>query len=214
MPRLNIYDPRERAVVRVADALLAPAALRRRPARGSAPSRILCLRLERIGDLLMTLPALAELRALNPAAEIDLVVGSWNADLAGAIASVSRVEVVDAAWLSRDARAGLSPFALVTRARHWRARRYDLAINFEPDIRTNLALAFAGAGRTAGFASGGGGPLLDLAVDYDASAHTADNARRLVHEAIGRAPEHQVEWALRLPEEVRVKASRLLAPVI
>jgi hypothetical protein len=98
MPRLNIYDPRERAVVRVADALLAPAALRRRrPARDSVPSRILCLRLERIGDLLMTLPALAELRALNPAAEIDLVVGSWNADLAGAIASVNRVEVVDAA---------------------------------------------------------------------------------------------------------------------
>src|SRR3954463_12860490 len=133
MPRLNIYDPRERAVVRVADALLAPAALRRRRSeRDSAPSRILCLRLERIGDLLMTLPALAELRALNPAAEIDLVVGSWNADLAGAIASGSRVGASAPAWLSRAARAGLSPFALVTRARPGRARRYDLAINFEP----------------------------------------------------------------------------------
>jgi ADP-heptose:LPS heptosyltransferase len=215
MPRLNIYDPRERAVVRVADALLAPAALRRRrPARDSVPSRILCLRLERIGDLLMTLPALAELRALNPAAEIDLVVGSWNADLAGAIASVNRVEVVDAAWLSRDGRAGLSPFALVTRARHWRARGYDLAINFEPDIRTNLAIAFAGAARTAGFASGGGGPVLDLALDYDASAHTADNAVALVRAAMNAAAgERPPDARLAIPDEHRRRAAALLAPL-
>ena len=64
--------------------------------------------------------------------------------------------------------AGLSPLGLALQAARWRSRRYDLAINFEPDIRTNLALAAAGARRTAGFASGGGGALLDVALDYDA----------------------------------------------
>src|SRR3954469_18699506 len=81
MPRLNISDRRERAVVAAADVALWPAGLARRAVRKpaiTAPGRILCLRLERIGDLIMTMPALAELRALAPAAAIDLAAGRCN----------------------------------------------------------------------------------------------------------------------------------------
>lgn len=210
---LTIYDRRERALVRLADALLAPAALRRILHRGgpAAPRRILCLRVERIGDLVMTLPALAELRALAPDASIDLVVGSWNAEIAAAIPSVDRVETLDAAWLARDG-SGLSPLVLVARAAAWRSRAYDLAINFEPDIRSNLALAASGAKRTAGFRSGGGGPLLDVALDYDTRTHTADNAVRLVRAALGAAAA-PADARLQIPEAARAEASRLLAPL-
>ena len=215
MSRLTIDDRRERALVTAADALLWPVALgrafrRRDPA---PPQRILCFRLERIGDLLMTGPALAELRALAAGASIDLVVGSWNRDIATAIPGIDRVETLDADWLAREG-SGSSALGLALQAARWRSRRYDLAINFEPDIRTNMAMAAAGARRTAGFGSGGGGALLDLALDYDPSAHTIDNARRLVHVAIGRAPEGPVAWALRIPEANRAEATRLLAPVI
>ena len=235
MAPLTIDDRRERALVAVADALLGPIALRRAFRRRDAtpPQRILCFRLERIGDLLMTGPAIAELRALAPAASIDLVVGSWNREIAGALPGVDRVETLDAEWLARppsrlrrfgeagpssppertgEAGLRLSALGLVMQAARWRSRRYDLAINFEPDIRSNLAIAAAGARRTVGFASGGGGALLDLALDYDTSAHTIDNARRLVHAAIGRAPEAPVAWTLPVPDEIRAEASRLLAP--
>src|SRR5690349_20387255 len=140
MARLTIPDRRDRVLVALADAMLLPAALRRRVGRRpSVLLLILCLRLERIGDLLMTLPALAELRAAAPSAAIDLVVGSWNRDLASAIPGVNRVEVVDAAWLARLSSAspsngGVGAAGLAARALRWRARRYDLAINFEPDI--------------------------------------------------------------------------------
>ena len=213
MGRLNIYDRRERRLVAVADALLAPAALRRvlRRRPSTLPARILCLRLERIGDLLMTLPGLAELRALAPDASIDLVVGSWNADIAKAIAEVNRIEVVDAAWLSRNTGAGASPLALAARAATWRSRRYDLAINFEPDIRTNIALAVCGARHTVGFASGGGGALLDVAIDYDATAHTSDNALRLVRVALQRNASEARTATLRIPEANRLEAATLLA---
>src|SRR5437867_1192748 len=123
LSRLNISNRRERALVAAADALLLPAALRRAfRRRPASPSRILCFRLERIGDLLMTLPALAELRAAAPKASIDLVVGSWNRELAAAIPGVNRVETLDAAWLSRPAAEGLTAWQLASRAARWRER--------------------------------------------------------------------------------------------
>lgn len=213
MARLTIYDRRERALVAAADALLSPAALRRlfRRRDPAPPRRILCFRLERIGDLLMAGQALAELRALAPDASIDLAVGSWNREIARAIPGIDRVETLDAGWLAREG-SGYSPLGLTRKAAGWRSRHYDLAINFEPDIRTNLVMAAAGARRSVGFASGGGGALLDVALDYDATMHTAENARRLVHAAVGRAPDVAVEWALRVPEASRAEATRLLAP--
>jgi ADP-heptose:LPS heptosyltransferase len=212
MPRLNIYDRRERALVEAADAALWPAGLARRVMRRTAaspPQRILCLRLERIGDLLMTLPAIAELRALAPGAGIDLVVGSWNREIAATIRAIDRVETLDAAWLTRES-GGRGPLALIRDGRHWRSRRYHLAINFEPDIRSNLLLAASGADRLGGFASGGGGALLDVALDYDPRAHTADNAIALVRAALGGAAPSAASPALALPEAARADARRLL----
>src|SRR5450830_2122645 len=103
MSRLTIDDRRERSLVTVADALLLPVAIRRvfRRRPTAPPRRILCFRLERLGDLLMTLPALADLRALAPDASIDLVAGSWNRGIASAIPAVDRVETLDADWLTR-----------------------------------------------------------------------------------------------------------------
>ena len=208
---LRIYDPGERALVAAADALLWPVAHARRLRRRGATSirRVLCLRLERIGDLLMTLPALAELRAALPEARIDLAVGSWNRQIAAAIPGIDAVDTVDPAWLARG-HAGLNAVALARHAARWRVRGYDLAINFEPDVRTNVALAAAGAQRTAGFYSGGGGALLDVALDYDPAAHTADNALRLVRRVLGREDGGTPAAALRIPEVTRAEAGARL----
>src|SRR6478672_11819118 len=117
MARTTIYDRRERALVAAADALLWPVALRRllRGRPSDPPRRILCFRIERIGDLLMTGPALAELRALAPSATIDLAVGSWNRDLAAAIPGIDRVETLDADWLARSG-TGSTPIGLALQA--------------------------------------------------------------------------------------------------
>src|SRR5438477_9993872 len=113
MARLTISDRRERALVAAADAMLSPIAARRifRPRDPAPPRRILFFRLERIGDLLMAGPALAELRALAPGASIDLVVGSWNREIAAALPGVDAVETLDAEWLSRGG-SGLSALGL------------------------------------------------------------------------------------------------------
>ena len=101
MAELQIYDPRERRIVAAADGVLAIGAAvvrlwarlwpRRAPA--SPPRRILLLRLERIGDLLMSAAAIESVRAHAPDAAIDLVVGSWNRSIAGRLRGIDRVDV-------------------------------------------------------------------------------------------------------------------------
>jgi ADP-heptose:LPS heptosyltransferase len=208
---LEIYERRERALVAAADMALrvvAPAvrALRRRP--GTPPRRVLLLRLERIGDLLMSLEAIADVVSSLPAAAIDLVVGSWNEEVAKAIPGLHRIETLDAAWLARDG-SGLGMVSLLSRAPAWRGRSYDLALNFEPDVRSNLLAAASGAGRTAGFSSGGGGPLLDIALTYDPRSHTTDNGRRLAA-AVLDVPARRHAARLELSPEVSRRAQDLL----
>ena len=91
---LQIYDPRERMLVGLADLALAPAGWLG-PRRSSAGHvrRVLLMRLERIGDLLMVLDAIRDARAAWPDAEIDLAVGSWNVPIARLIPGITRIEV-------------------------------------------------------------------------------------------------------------------------
>ena len=215
MPDLQIYDRRERALVQAADWILAPLAWFGRRASKDAPvRRILLLRLERIGDLLMVLEAIRDARLAWPDAEIDLAVGSWNDALARWIPDVNRVETLDVPWLARE-RAGDSWSALLTRAREWRGRAYDLVVNFEPDVRSNLLAWRSGARRRVGYWTGGGGSLLSDALAYSPREHVSINARRLVAHAAGRelAPHAAAERRAQLvpPPDAVARANALLA---
>jgi ADP-heptose:LPS heptosyltransferase len=217
---LHIQNPFERRLVAAADAGLAFVSALTKPFRrdtpsteaGMEPRRILLLRIERIGDLVMALPAIRDVRSLAPSAQIDLVVGSWNASLARSVPGVDRVHTIDARWLAREGE-GRGMTTLLREAWTWRNRHYDLGINFEPDVRSNLLLAAAGAARTAGYRSGGGGPVLDLALDYDTAAHTSANARRLVSEVFGKTAPESARPLLTIPDAAAAAAAaRLRTP--
>ncbi len=189
---LQIPYRNERLLVGLADAGLEAVRLlgwprTSRTANTATPRRILLLRMEKVGDLVMVLDAIGLVRALAPDATIDLVVGSWNRPLAGLIRSVDSIETLDVPWIAAKGR-GLSWGALMARAKAWRSRDYDLAINFEPDIRSNLLLALSGARRRVGFLSGGGGSALTDAIAPDPQAHIADNAKALVARAFASVP--------------------------
>lgn len=192
---------------------------RARDRRSESPRRILLLRLERIGDLMMAVPAIRAVRALAPHAEIDLVVGSWNASLARTIPGISAVHTLDAPWLSRGKKA--RPGTLLEGARRWRSNDYDLAINFEGDIRSHALMRLSRAPRRVGFDMGGGGPLLTDRISFDPQAHTAANALRLVASAFGVSFDSlDAEWLeparsgrrrITVPERTRSLAAQRLA---
>lgn len=210
---LQLQNPRERALVRSADAALAPLAWFRRAAP-PAIQRILLLRLERIGDLLMTLDAVRDVREAWPDARIDLAVGSWNASLAPLIPGIGRVHVADVPWLSRGESAA-SWASLIRAARAWKRERYDLVINFEPDIRSNFLAWLTGAPVRAGYASGGGGAFMTTTGRYDPAEHVSTNARRLVAAA---APATISDVAshprLVVPESARQRAELMIGRTV
>ncbi len=228
---LQIDDRRERWLVGCADLLLKPVGdigRWRRPAATAPPRRVLLFRLERIGDLLMTLDALGEVRRRLPDAVLQLVVGTWNAALARLIPAVDHVETLDVPWLSREATPSTLA-AVVDRTARWRRQAFDLTINFEPDIRTNALAAASGAPRRSGWAAKGGAAFLTDALPYDPSLHVAANALRLVDRTLPTAVEGEhgagvrtaangsvppggaAVGGLRIPAAARTRAERRFA---
>ena len=171
----RVYDPGERLLLGALDVpgRLVAGALRRaglrRPKPPIDPSclrEVLVLRLDRIGDVIMSLSALADLRAALPLARIRLAVGKWSADIART-APVDEVLVWSAPWVGRRSE-GAERFAdLLRRARCLRKEGLDLAVDLQGDVRAALLMALTGARHRVGYANTGGGWLLTDVVPLD-----------------------------------------------
>ena len=94
---------------------------------------ILLLQLKRIGDLILTLPAIATLRENFPAAQITLVISSECADLLPAIPNVNRILL---------ARRNLCDLALFLRLAR---ERFGYCIDFTRNDRSALLAFLSGA---------------------------------------------------------------------
>jgi ADP-heptose:LPS heptosyltransferase len=164
----RIYDPRERVLLAGADAVLRGVSLvsglrpkRARPDLGSVES-VLALRLDRLGDLVTTLPALELLRKALPEVRLELAVGSWNEPVARRLPFIDRVRVVDAPWSAWGKKASFA----VARAALGRDP-FDLAIDFQGDVRVLLLMALSGAKLRAGYGDTGGHYLLTHHARWD-----------------------------------------------
>ena len=92
-------------------------------------SRVLAVRLDNLGDVVMATPALRALRAaLRPGARLDLLASPAGAGLAPLLADVDEVHAHSASWQDADGRLPLDPareLALVERL-----RGYDAVVVF------------------------------------------------------------------------------------
>lgn len=188
----RVYDARERLALAAFDLpgrllLGLPSMLRRRrlAPHPSAIRDVLVLRLDRMGDLLMSLPALRDLRAALPAARIRLAVPAWSADLARS-APVDDVLVWSPPWAGR-AREGVDAWpALLAKARALRRARPDLAVDLQGDVRAAMLLWLAGARERVGYANTGGAYFLTRVVPLDETVPWVAQNRLAVAAALGR----------------------------
>jgi ADP-heptose:LPS heptosyltransferase len=158
-----------------------------RPLDPAAVQEVLVLRLDRIGDVLMSLPALHDLRRALPSARIRLAVGRWTEAIAKS-APVDEVLVWSAPWVGRAAEGADRLVALAAGARALRVAPIDLALDLQGDVRANALLALTGARRRAGYANTGGAWLLTDVIPLDETVSWVEQNRLAVAQVLGRPP--------------------------
>ena len=117
---------------------------------------ILIVKLSAIGDVIHTLPALAALRRLYPAADITWVVEEAAADLLADHPDLDRVLVSRRkTWLEEFRRGWVAAPLREMRAfyRALRSRHYDLVIDFHGLLKSAVIVAMSGGRRRLGYDS-------------------------------------------------------------
>lgn len=107
-----------------------------------------------IGDAVMSVPALKEIRRLFPAADISLLVRPWVKDVYSAVDFVDHIIEYDKGGAHRGWR------GLRRLVREIREQRFDLAILFQNAMEAALIAWWAGIPVRLGYTRDGRGPLL------------------------------------------------------
>jgi ADP-heptose:LPS heptosyltransferase len=185
-----------------------------RPDTLAGSGRILCIRLDNAGDVVLTGPAIRALRAHLPWARIDLLASPAGALAAPLLPGLDEVLAARVVW--QDAGEGSAPDP--SRERELietiAARGYDAAIIFTSFAQTAWPAAFAlhlaGVAIRAAHADRFGGRVLTHQVPYPEHAiHEAERDLHLV-ESLG-VPVHDPALAVEPGALARDEASRLLA---
>ncbi len=213
----RIYDPWERLLLgaanlpgRIAFGVAAGVGLRRAASMPDPASirEVLVLRLDRLGDVIMSLPALGDLRAALPKARIRLAVGRWSEAIARS-APVDEVLVWNAPWVGRGDEGSEGPLELVRKARALREAVPDVGLDLQGDVRASLLLWLTRARIRVGYANTGGGYLLTHVVPLDETVSWVEQNRRATDTVTGGTRNDTQPSAFLLTDADREFAHRL-----
>jgi len=143
---------------------------------------ILLIRLDHLGDVLLTTPAIKSLKKRFPHARITLVVKKWALETVKNNPHIDRIIIFNPSWtIPRGERTETAGVAGIYRlVRQLRYERFDLAIDFKGDFRNILLAYLSGAKRRVSYGIRGGGFLLTDIVPYQEGIHEIDKNLRLL----------------------------------
>jgi heptosyltransferase II len=124
---------------------------------GGSVRRILVVELWNIGDVLLAMPFLAQLRELFPAARTTLLAHAHARELLEGTGLVDEIIPADLAWGEKQSIRSPAPrgwLELLRVCRQLRARKFDLAFHARLHIREHAILALSGARRRVGYSFG------------------------------------------------------------
>jgi len=153
--------------------------------------KVILIRLDHIGDLVMTLPAIRAIRDLYPYAELTLLLGRWTQPLASAIPYVNKVLAFSPFWFDRN-RKGLNLRELLKMVNAIRKERYDIGIDFRGFLPHILMMYLGGVRYRVGYGVTGCGFLLDLMPNFREDVHESVHSLDLVSALGKKGPEPPV----------------------
>lgn len=125
-----------------------------------------------VGDAVMALPALFELRRIFSDAQITLSARSWVAGL------LDGEGLADTLMPIHEARGAFQKAGnFIRETRRLGRERFDLAVLFQNSFGAALVARVAGIKKIVGYPTDGRGPLLDLVVPFEPDYKTAHQVR-------------------------------------
>ena len=151
-----------------------------------AAPRMLLIRPDHLGDLVLTTPVLHALRQHAPNAQITMMVGPWSSEIVARHPDIDRLLTCPFPGFQRAPQKALAPYILLlTIAKQLRRGHYDLAINLRPDFWWGAALMYlARIPRRVGYALEPGKPFLTKALPFHSPEHAAVSNLRLASAAL------------------------------
>lgn len=158
--------------------------------------RILVMRYRFIGDTILTVPFLRNLRAACPGARIEMMVAPFSSDVLQGTPYVDEFLVYDPPTIHADSRGGHA--TLLSKIRFFselRRRRYDKAYVLKRSFSSAAIARIAGARERIGFDTECRGFLLTRRVPYRHDLHEVQNFLNVLRaDGIGIADDRLEAW--------------------
>jgi len=152
-----------------------PARTRREIVALAPRQRVIILKLDHLGDFIMGIPALRKARAAFADAELTLVVGSWNVQIARDLGLFENVVGFDA-FPRNSTEEKVDLAARISDFKRLMPADYDLAIDLRTDLDTRFFLQHLKAGVRAGLGTRAQFDFLDIFLPVDGSRHDSEVA--------------------------------------
>src|SRR5215813_3547538 len=148
--------------------------------------RILLVRPDHLGDMLLVTPILQAIKEHIPDAHITMMVGQWSSDIIERHPAIDKLLTCPFPGFQRASQRPLEPYKLLlTTAKQLRHDKYDLAINLRPDFWWGGALLYlACIPRRIGYAVAPGTPFLTHALTFPPAEHATVSNLRLASAAL------------------------------
>ncbi|MCC6759109.1 MAG: glycosyltransferase family 9 protein [Candidatus Omnitrophica bacterium] len=151
--------------------------------------KILVIRMDHIGDVVITTPIYRALRTKYPQAQIDTVIGSWSQGVLKYNKDLTNIMVFDAPWFQEVRsdqgsvrNSAISKFrAIWELVKKLKAVQYDLVIDPRSDFRHIFYFGYlADAKHILSFERSGGAYLLSTPMPFDPHLHELKKGRLLL----------------------------------
>ncbi len=195
------------ALVRILGAPRARRAAHTARPKPVATPRILLIRPDHVGDLVMATPVLQALKDQLPDAHLTMMVGPWSSEVVARHPAIDLLTTCPFPGFQRAPQGALTPYLLLfSTARKLRRDNYDLAINLRPDFWWGAALLYlTGIPRRVGYALAPATPFLTHTLPFTEHEHSTVYNLRLTSaglQALGYPPLAQPYTPARYPQQV------------
>lgn len=151
-----------------------------------ATPRILLIRPDHLGDMVLTTPVLDALKSHIPGAHITMMVGPWSSEVVARHPAIDRLLLCSFPGFQRTPQKALAPYIMLFNlAQQLRRSNYDIAINLRSDFWWGAALMYlARIPRRVGYAITPGTPFLNHTIPFHAAELATVSNLRLVNVAL------------------------------